>query len=227
MEGNVFFVSGIDTNIGKTWATGLLAKMLAETGRRVITQKMVQTGCSGESEDIVLHRRIQGIPLNDDDRSGLTCPYIFTYPCSPHMAAARDGAEIDPARITEATRRLREKYEVVLLEGAGGLMVPVTETLTTLEYVRACGYPLVLVTSGRLGSINHTLLSLLACRQYGVEVKAVIYNLYPAEDEAITRNTLGYLRNYLATHHPAAVLLTLPDASEGSTIEGPLEQVFE
>lgn len=227
MEGNVFFVSGIDTNIGKTWATGLLAKALAEAGRRVITQKMVQTGCTAESEDIVLHRQIQGVPLNDDDRSGLTCPYIFTYPCSPHMAAARDGAEIDPARITEATCRLCEKYEVVLLEGAGGLMVPVTETLTTLEYVRDCGYPLVLVTSGRLGSINHTLLSLFACRQYGVEVKAVLYNLYPAADEAITRNTLGYLRGYLETHHPGAVWLTLPDASEGGAIEGDLEQVFE
>lgn len=227
MEGNVFFVSGIDTNIGKTWATGLLAKALGKAGRRVITQKMVQTGCTVESEDIVLHRRIQGVPLNDDDRSGLTCPYIFTYPCSPHMAAARDGAEIDPARITEATRRLCEKYEVVLLEGAGGLMVPVTETLTTLEYVRDCRYPLVLVTSGRLGSINHTLLSLFACRQYGVEVKAVLYNLYPAADEAITRNTLGYLRGYLETHHPGAVLLTLPYAPEGGATEGDLEQVFE
>lgn len=226
MEGNVFFVSGIDTNIGKTWATGLLAKALADAGRRVITQKMVQTGCVGESEDIVLHRRLQGVTPNDDDRSGLTCPYLFTYPCSPHMAAACDGAEIDPARITEATRRLREKYEIVLLEGAGGLMVPVTGTLTTLEYVRDCDYPLVLVTSGRLGSINHTLLSLFACRQYGVEVKAVVYNLYPAEDEAITRNTLEYLSGYLGIHHPGAVLLMLPDASEGGAIEGPLERVF-
>lgn len=213
MNGKVFFVSGIDTNIGKTFATGMIAKALAAGGKKVITQKMIQTGCERVSEDIEMHRHIQGIPFTGEDKEGLTCPYIFTYPCSPHMAAARDGAAIDTSRITEATRRLQENYEIVLLEGAGGLMVPVDEDTTTIDYVAACNYPLILVTSGKLGSINHTLLSLFACRQYGVTVKGVVYNLCPPRDPLITANTLEYLTGYLKKHHPGAELLLLPEAT--------------
>ena len=85
---NVLFISGIDTNVGKTVATGMIAKALAKAGKKVITQKMIQTGCEHVSEDIEAHRQIQGLPFTDEDTQGLTCPYIFTYPCSPHMAAA-------------------------------------------------------------------------------------------------------------------------------------------
>lgn len=213
MKGIVFFVSGIDTNVGKTFATGLLARTLAAKGRSVITQKMIQTGCTDTSEDIEMHRRLQGISLTEEDKNGLTCPYVFTYPCSPHMAAARDGHTIDTARITEATRRLQEKYEYVLLEGAGGLMVPIDSRSLTIDYVKEQGYPLILVTSGKLGSINHTLLSLFACRQYGVGVKALLYNRYPEEDPSIETNTWEYLHQYLTLHFPETSLIAVPNVA--------------
>ena len=117
MKGKVLFISGIDTNIGKTYATGILARALAEKGKTVITQKMIQTGCTEISEDIEMHRQLQDIPFTEEDKAGLTCPYIFTYPCSPHMAAERDGCTIDLSTITEATRQLQEKYEYILLGG--------------------------------------------------------------------------------------------------------------
>jgi len=98
MKGKVLFISGIDTNIGKTYATGILARALAEKGKTVITQKMIQTGCTEVSEDIEMHRQLQDIPFTEEDKAGLTCPYIFTYPCSPHMAAERDGRTIDHHR---------------------------------------------------------------------------------------------------------------------------------
>ena len=107
MKGTVLFITGIDTNIGKTFATGMIACALAEKGTKVITQKMIQTGCTEVSEDIEMHRKIQGIPFTEEDKAGLTCPYIFTYPCSPHMAAEKDGKTIDLSVITEATRRGR------------------------------------------------------------------------------------------------------------------------
>ncbi|MBL6957333.1 MAG: AAA family ATPase, partial [Chlorobium phaeobacteroides] len=86
MNGNVIAIAGIDTGIGKSVATGLLARSLLESGSRVITQKMVQTGCQDVSEDILLHREIMGVPLQDVDRDGTTCPYVFSYPASPHLA---------------------------------------------------------------------------------------------------------------------------------------------
>lgn len=214
MKGKVLFVSGIDTNIGKTFATGILARTLADKGKKVITQKMIQTGCTDVSEDIEMHRRLQGILYTDADKAGLTCPYIFTYPCSPHMAAQRDGRLIDLSTITEATRQLQEKYEYVLLEGAGGLMVPNDFQSLAIDYVKEQGYPVVLVTSGKLGSINHTLLSLYACKQYGIEVKALVYNLYPATDKLITDNTMEYLTQYLAKESPGTAFITLPEYKE-------------
>lgn len=107
-----------------------------------------------------MHRSLQGIPLTGDDLDGTTCPYVFTYPCSPHMAADKDNVVIELEVITAATRKLQANYEYVLLEGAGELMVPCNHNVLTIDYIKQQGYPVILVTSGVLGSINHTLLSL-------------------------------------------------------------------
>ena len=217
MKSKVLFITGIDTNIGKTFSTGILARALAENGKKVITQKMIQTGCEEVSEDIEMHRKLQGIPFTEEDKAGLTCPYIFTYPCSPHMAAEKDGRTIDLSVISKATRQLQEKYEYILLEGAGGLMVPNDFNSLTIDYIREQTYPVLLVTSGELGSINHTLLSLYACKQYGIQVKAIIYNLYPPTDELITVNTMEYLTQYLKKDFPDTGIILLPEISEKHT----------
>ena len=86
MKDNVYFVSGIDTNIGKSYATGYLARKWNEAGIRTITQKLVQTGNEDVSEDIELHRRLMGTGWLPEDREKLTMPEIFSYPCSPHLA---------------------------------------------------------------------------------------------------------------------------------------------
>jgi len=108
----------------------------------------------------------------------------------------------DPAVINRATATLAGRYDYVLLEGAGGLAVPLDDTLTTLDFIRAQAYPVVLVTSGRLGSINHTLLSLSACRQQGIAVEMLIYNRFPPADPLIEQETAEYLQRYLRQHFP-------------------------
>ena len=95
----IVFVTGIDTGIGKSVATGLMARWLAQRGRTVITQKLVQTGCRGPvAEDIAVHRRLMGTGLLDVDRDGTTCPCIFAYPASPHLAARLEGRVVDIGR---------------------------------------------------------------------------------------------------------------------------------
>lgn len=211
IKSNVFFISGIDTNIGKSYATGYLAREWNKDGVRTITQKLVQTGNTIMSEDIELHRRIMGCGLLDVDREGLTMPEIFTYPCSPHLAAEIDHRAIDFDKINLATETLSESFDAVLLEGAGGLMVPLTRDLLTIDFVARQGYPLILVTSGRLGSINHTLLSLEAVEHRGIELYALVYNLYPeCEDKVIQTDTLAYLQTYLQEHFPKARFVTVP-----------------
>lgn len=211
MKDNVFFVSGIDTNIGKSYATGFLARQWNEAGKRTITQKLIQTGNTTMSEDIELHRRLMGTGLLPEDREGLTMPEIFTYPCSPHLAAKIDGRPINFEHIKQATEQLSERYDAVLLEGAGGLMVPLTPDLLTIDYVAQQDYPLIFVTSGRLGSINHTLLSLEAVKARKLRLHSVLYNLYPLEeDKIIQEDTQRYIREYLNRHFPEARFLTVP-----------------
>ncbi|HHE31518.1 MAG TPA: ATP-dependent dethiobiotin synthetase BioD [Chlorobaculum parvum] len=189
MRGVVIAVGGIDTGIGKTAATGHLARHFSETGLNVITQKIVQTGCEGVSEDIAEHRRIMGLDIQEVDLDGTTCPYVFRFPASPHLAAAMEGGKLDATAIQRSTLQLQHRYDLLLLEGVGGLLVPLTPALLFADYVRDAGYGLVLVTSPRLGSINHTFLSLEACASRGIEVQGVIYNRFFEADEAIASDT--------------------------------------
>lgn len=201
---NVLFITGIDTDIGKTVATGLYAKRLMSQGFSVITQKWIQTGCTDVSSDILTHRTLQNIALTNDDHQGTTCPYILPYPASPHLAAQMAGVVIDPLVISSATQTLKSHYDYVLIEGAGGLCVPYDDTNTALDYIAQAGYPVVLVTSGRLGSINHTLLSLMACRTHHLDVACLIYNTFGQTDPLICQNTKHYLKQYVQTHFKEA-----------------------
>jgi len=182
-------VTGIDTDIGKTVATGLLGRYLLGLGKRVITQKLVQTGCIGISEDIRVHRRLMGQELQPEDHQGLTCSYVFPKPCSPHLAASLAGSRIDPAVIRQATYALAARYEVVLLEGAGGLHVPLIEDFTFLDYLEQESLPLIVVSSPRLGSINHTLSALELGRSRGLNVLGILYNRYYESDREIAEDS--------------------------------------
>jgi dethiobiotin synthetase len=212
MKKNVYFVSGIDTNIGKSYATAYLALQWCQQGVNTITQKFIQTGNpAGYSEDIELHRRLMGTGPLPEDQEGLTKPQIFSYPASPDLASRIDGRPIDFEAIHHATDVLSQRYDAVLMEGAGGLMVPLTPDLLTIDYISQQGYPLVFVTSGRLGSVNHTLLSFEAIQARGIQLHTVLYNLYPeGEDKIIQADTEQYIRRYLAQHFPEAQFLKVP-----------------
>lgn len=209
--GKIYFVSGIDTDAGKTYCTAWLAKQLNGKGIRTITQKFIQTGNSGRSEDIELHRSIMGCGMLPEDRDFTTAPEIFSYPASPLLASKIDKRPVDFEKINNATKRLADKYDVVLVEGAGGLMVPLTENMLTIDFIAQSGYPLVFVTSGRLGSVNHTLLGLEAVAARKINLYMVMYNLYPANpDTTISDDTRCYLRSYLGTQFPGTLWTEVP-----------------
>ena len=208
---NIIFVSGIDTGVGKSFATGYIAKEWNAKGIRTITQKFIQTGNDDISEDIETHRKIAGTGFLPEDESRLTMPEIYSYPCSPHLAAEIDGRPINFSKIEKAAEILAGQYDRVLQEGAGGLMVPLTRDLLTIDYVRNRQLPLILVTSGKLGSINHTLLSLEAIKSRGIRLHSLVFNMYPEEeDTTISDDTQAYLKNVLATGFPEADYVTVP-----------------
>ena len=206
----VYFISGIDTDAGKSIVTGVIARTLLQKGVHVITQKFIQTGCVGISEDILKHREIMGIPPQEVDKDGTTCPYVMTYPASPHLAAEIARVEIDVERIHRSTEKLDAAYDVVLLEGAGGLYVPVSRQYLTIDYIQEYKHPLILVSSSKLGSINHTLMSLELCRLRGIEVAYVVYNDFPNDSEWIKNDSITIIRQYLDEYFPDCRLLELP-----------------
>lgn len=207
----IYFVTGIDTDAGKSIVTGVLAREWRKRGLSVTTQKFIQTGCTGISEDIETHRRIMGIPLQPEDLDSTTCPIVFTYPSSPRLAATIDSREIDLSLVARSSAKLLERYDIVLLEGAGGLHVPIHGLGTTIDYIVRQRLPVILVTSPRLGSINHTLLSLEACRSRNIPVDTVVYNLYPPTDKPITDDTREFIRSYLAEYHPGTRFMEIDD----------------
>ncbi|WP_040433019.1 dethiobiotin synthase [Chlorobium ferrooxidans] len=213
MKGAVVAISGIDTGIGKTYVTGLLARALQQQGREVITQKIVQTGCDGVAEDILEHRRIMGIGLQDADNEGLTAPYVFPYPASPHLSARLASREIDVLQIRRATFALQKRYDPVLLEGVGGLLVPLSRDLLFADYIRDAGYPLILVTSPRLGSINHTILSIEACVKRGIVIRGVIYNCFQESEQLIIDDTRELIRHWLHKEGFLAPLINIFDGA--------------
>lgn len=206
----VLFLTGIGTDVGKSWAAGWLAHEMAAAGLSVITQKHIQTGNHGMSEDIELHRRIMGTGLLDVDTCHITAPLILSYPASPHLAAKIDGVTLDFNIAAEATRKLLTRFDHVIIEGAGGLMVPLTENYFTTDYIADHRLPVVLVTNGALGSISNTLLNLEVIREKGLQLWGVIYNTHFDTDEIIARETHRYLADYLADRFPAAHYITMP-----------------
>ena len=209
-----YFITGIDTDIGKTYATAMLAKTLQASGKTVITAKLAQTGCQGISEDIKLHRKIMGIDLLAEDIASLTCPYIFDMPASPHLAARSQGKTIDPQVIINSINQLQQSYDVVLVEGVGGLLVPLNDKVLSIDIVASQNWPMIIVSSPRLGSINHTLLTLEAAHNRNCKVAGIIYNMHQQSTPAITEDTKKVILAYLKKYNGNAALVELPTITD-------------
>jgi dethiobiotin synthetase len=208
-------ICGIDTNVGKSVVTGLLARHLMDQGKVVITQKPVQTGCADRPEDILLHRKFMGTGWLAPDEQGLTCSYCFPLPASPHLAAECAGTEVDPARLDSATDTLAGQVDQLIIEAAGGLLVPLTRQLLLLDYLHSRSFPLILVTTPRLGSINHTLLCLEAIKHRNMKLMGLVYNVYGAGyDPKIVTDSLRIFREALGRYGFPEKIVLLPDIKE-------------
>ncbi|MFA9486107.1 MULTISPECIES: dethiobiotin synthase [Moraxella] len=207
-----YFITGIDTDIGKTYATGILARHLMLHGNSVITQKLIQTGVTGDiADDIITHRKLMGIKLHELDIDGTTCPIVLTKPASPHLSARLENRSLNTDIITHATKKLHTHFDIVLLEGAGGVLAPITDNLLTLDYIATQCYPVIVVTSARLGSINHTLLTLEAIRSRGLTLFGMVFNHHFDTDPDISSDTLAFLQKYVADNYPDTLFMRLID----------------
>ena len=187
------FVTGTGTEVGKTVVAATIARTLAGEGRRVAVFKPAVTGLDeGVETDHELLRRASGSDQSDEE----IAPYRYGPPASPHLAAALAGEEIDPERLRRAAAAAASGAEAIVCEGVGGLLVPLSPSYLVRDLAADLGYPLVVVASPGLGTINHTLLTVEAARAAGLEVAAVILNPGredPSEIERSNRETIADL----------------------------------
>ena len=171
----VICITGTDTGIGKTVVTGLLAKELASHGS-VVTQKWVQSG-DLDSPDIKTHDQLSG-HMHDAKLLSNRQVYSFNNPVSPHLAAKLANETINPTKLIQASHRLAEQFDTVLVETSGGIMVPLTEDETTGDIVSQMKIPTIVVVPNKLGTINHTLLTINYLKQHQIPVLGFIMNQF-------------------------------------------------
>ena len=210
------FITGTDTNVGKTVITACIASALLRLGKKVAVYKPVQCGnlMDGaiKSPDLALVKELSKI-TNDS----LANDYCFSIPASPHLAAEHDKAGIDIGIIKSHNRQLLKNNDFVLIEGAGGLIVPLTRRYTVLNLVHELYVPVLIVARAGLGTINHTSLTIKALKSFEIPIMGVVFNFYKGgiiEDD--NRKIVQSLNNVqvLGTVPYSANLLHLADNSE-------------
>jgi dethiobiotin synthetase len=202
------FVTGTDTGVGKTVITGLLAAAFRARGINAGVMKPIATGAVDTpdgpiSADAVFLKKLSGV----DDRLGEINPVLLRAPISPDAAAQLEGKRIEPARIMAAFRHLQQRHEMLLVEGAGGILTPIVERYLMRDLAREMELPVLVVARIGLGTINHTALTIEALHAARLRVLGIVIGnapsrLSPGERlaqssiEAITQSTiLGTVEN--------------------------------
>ncbi|HET7755515.1 MAG TPA: dethiobiotin synthase [Anaeromyxobacteraceae bacterium] len=167
------FVTGTDTGVGKTEVACGLLRAWRAAGRDVAAMKPAQSGVEpGVATDA---ERLADAAATRDPVE-LVCPYSFAAPLAPAVAARVAGAEIDLGRILAAARELAGRHGSVLVEGAGGLLVPLTDRETYADLAVALAFPVLVVARTGLGTVNHTALTVEALRARGLAVAGIVLN---------------------------------------------------
>jgi dethiobiotin synthetase len=179
---NAIFITGTDTGVGKTFFACKLAALLGDLGYRVGVMKPVETGCAEQEgktfpADAILLKEASGCKFPLDK----ICPYQLRDPLAPSIAADRQGIAINVDRLIDIFDEISASHDVTLVEGAGGLMVPLLPSYTYADFARVLRLPAIVVAANRLGAINHLLLTLEHARCKGVSVLGYVLNRLESE----------------------------------------------
>lgn len=180
MTGKGIFITGTDTGVGKTVAAAVIARILRDRGINVGVMKPVTSGCvetdgKRQSEDARL--LAFGARLDPDDPD--IAPYCLAAPLAPSVAASMEGTRIDFGQIHDAYQRLAARHDFMVVEGAGGLMVPLAGGLMVADLIGRLALPVLVIARPDLGTVNHTVLTCFAAKQIGLDVRGVVINNYP------------------------------------------------
>lgn len=182
------FVAGTNTEVGKTHVAAMIARALVARGVRVGVYKPAASGCRNEAETVIADDAVAlweaaGRPLTLEQ----VCPQRFLAPLAPHRAAAEEGRRVDASLLRSGLRPWSETSEIVIVEGAGGLMSPISDVDYNIDLAIDLGFPLLIVAANELGTINGTLQTLITAETQapGLTTVGVVLNqVQPREDDA-------------------------------------------
>jgi dethiobiotin synthetase len=214
---NGFFITGTDTGVGKTVVTACLSLLFKNQGMDVGVMKPIETGvdpkCSSTANsDAKFLMKVSG----STDAEEEVCPYRLKIPASPYQASEIAGTPIQPATILEQLKILQSRHNMMLVEGIGGLLVPITTRYNVADLALEIGLPLIIVSRIRVGTLNHTLLTINAAREHGLKIKGVILNRQEGGDLDEVEKQQGKLIEELSD---TLILGTCPNIEDVS-VEG-------
>ena len=189
--GNGYFVTGTDTGVGKTRVSCALLHAFAAAGKTVVGMKPIAAGCeNGTWADVELLAAASNVSMGREHIN----PYALVPPIAPHIAANRAGIEIDLEVIRQAYLELRKRADIVIVEGAGGFLVPLNDHEDSAALVQTLDLPVLLVVGMRLGCINHALLTVHAVRAARLPLAGWVANRIDPEMAAFEENILALER---------------------------------
>jgi dethiobiotin synthetase len=208
------FVTATDTGVGKTEVACALLRAARQAGLDVGAMKPAQ---SGDEPGVASDAERLAEAAGGGDPPELVCPYRFAPPLAPGVAARLAGVEISLERILEAAGALAARHQALLVEGAGGLLVPLTPTRSYADLAVALGLPVLLVARAGLGTVNHVALTVEALRARRLELAGVVLNRTgPVDDQSVPYNAAEIER--LTGARVLASLPYLPDIAAGAEI---------
>ncbi len=185
------FITGTDTGVGKTTFSALLAKFLKEKGINVGYFKPVETGCQPKCHDVNMLSEITGQPLDE------MIVYRFKNPLSPLAASYIEDKKVEIGKLVDRFNQLKDKYDVLLVEGAGGILVPITEgknkIYTYRDFLSILKIPVVIVARAGLGTINHTALTSEALKNFQIAGLAFNFDKDYKNDVSV-KNNIGVVK---------------------------------
>ena len=190
-----YFITGVDTDIGKTFVTRGLALSFEKLGKKVGVFKPLQSSAIKTANGYIA----PDLKAVKDLSSSINteCSYLFEGDISPALAARLAGVKIDIEKIKTDFESFKEKNEITLVEGAGGILAPATDDMPCADLIKALNLPIIIVTAPFLGRLNHTLLTIFYAKNNGISIKGVIINKVPNESSDLaTKNFVDELKRY-------------------------------
>lgn len=175
-----FFITGTDTDAGKTFVTSLLTRSLRKAGFDTVAMKPL---CCGEPGDTL---ELQAAANNELTMPEVT-PVAYKAPLAPIEAARLEGKTFDPSTVMSAFQKLRGSHVSLLVEGVGGWLVPIAPGYSSADLAKAMALPVLLVVRNRLGALNHTLLTLESIKAHGLTCSGIVLNNHPADEVDLAR----------------------------------------